>query len=116
MGSYRVLIVDDEETVRQFYMYLCLSNYGHSCETAKDGIEALEKIKKNSFDSAVIDIVMPHMDGITLTKELVKLYPNLPVMIMTGHADEHSAGSAHCCRSSGIYKKAIFHRRIHHSF
>src|SRR4030042_6011862 len=93
MGSYRVLIVDDQEIVRNFVCSL-LSNYGHSCETAKDGIDALEIIKKNSFDSALIDIVMPLMDGITLTTELLKLYPNLPVMIMTGHADEHSAESA----------------------
>ena len=104
MGSYRVLIVDDEEIGKQFYVSL-FSKYGHSCETAKDGIEALEKIKKNSFDSAVIDIVMPLMDGITLTKELLKLYPNLPVMIMTGHADEHSAGSAIAAGAREFIKK-----------
>ena len=37
---------------------------------------------------------MPLMDGITLAKELLKLHPKFPVMIMTGHADEHSAASA----------------------
>ena len=88
--SYKILIVDDEESISKFMVSL-FSKYGHSCETAKDGIEALEIIKKNCFDSAVIDIVMPHMDGITLTRELANLYPNLPIMIMTGHADEHSA-------------------------
>ncbi len=93
MGSYRVLIVDDEEQVRNFIVSL-LSKYGHSCETAKDGAEALEIIKKSSFDSAVIDIVIPGMDGVTLTRELVNLYPRLPIMIMTGHSDEHSVGSA----------------------
>ena len=72
--SYRILIVDDEEPASNFIVSL-FSKYGHSCETAKDGIEALEKIKKNAFDSAVIDVVMPLMDGITLTKELLKLYP-----------------------------------------
>jgi CheY-like chemotaxis protein len=86
MCPHRVLIVDDEEMVRNLVCSL-LSKYGHSCETAKDGVEALEKLKKNSFDSAVIDIVVPLMDGITLTKELLKLNPKFPVMIMTGHAD-----------------------------
>jgi len=104
MGSYRVLIVDDEEQVRNLIVSL-FSNYGHSCETAKDGIEALEIIKKNSFDSALIDIVMPLMDGITLTTELLKLYPNLPVMIMTGHADEHSAESAIAAGAREFIKK-----------
>jgi diguanylate cyclase (GGDEF)-like protein len=82
-----------------------LSNYGHSCETAKDGIEALEIIKKNAFDSAVIDIVIPLMDGITLTKELINLHPSLPVMIMTGHADEHSAESAIAAGAREFIKK-----------
>ncbi len=91
--SHKILIVDDEEMARNFLVSL-LSKCGHECETAKDGIEALEKIKKSSFDSAVIDVVMPLIDGITLTKELVKLYPDLPIMIMTGHVHEHSAKSA----------------------
>ena len=102
--SYKILIVDDEEPVSNFMVSL-FSKYGHSCETAKDGIEALEIIKKNSFDSAVIDIVMPFMDGITLTRELVNLYPNLPVMIMTGHADEHSAESAIATGAREFIKK-----------
>ena len=102
--SYKILIVDDEEQVRNFIVSL-FSKYGHSCETAKDGIEALEIIKKNSFNSAVIDIVMPVMDGITLTRELVNLYPSLPVMIMTGHADEHSAGSAMAAGAREFIKK-----------
>jgi diguanylate cyclase (GGDEF)-like protein len=82
-----------------------LSNYGHTCETAKDGIEALGKMKENSFDSAVIDVVMPLMDGITLTRELVNLYPSFPVMIMTGHADQHSAGSAMAAGAREFIKK-----------
>ena len=104
MGSYRVLIVDDEEPVSNFIVSL-FSKYGHSCETAKDGIEALEKIKKNAYDSAVIDVVMPLMDGITLTKELLKLHPKFPVMIMTGHADEHSAASAIVAGAREFIKK-----------
>ena len=102
--SHRILIVDDEEPVSNLIVSL-FSKYGHSCETAKDGIEALEKIKKNAFDSAVIDVVMPLMDGITLTKELLKLCPSLPVMIMTGHTDEHSSGSAMAAGAREFIKK-----------
>jgi two-component system cell cycle response regulator len=106
MGSsnLKILIVDDEEMMRSFLVSL-LSKCGHECETAKDGIEALEKIKKNSFDSAVIDVVMPLMDGITLTQELLRLYPNFPVMIMTGHADDHSAESAIAAGAREFIKK-----------
>ena len=93
MSSFKVLIVDDEEMLRNFLCSL-LRRYGHRCEVAKSGIEALEKIKSGSFDAAIIDIVMPHMDGVTLTEELLRLYSNLPIMLVTGHAQEHSAESA----------------------
>ena len=102
--NLKILIVDDEEMVRNLLVSL-LSKRGHKCETAKDGIEAFEKIKKSSFDSAVIDVVMPLMDGITLTKELLRLYPNLPVMIMTGHSDEHFAESAIAAGAREFIKK-----------
>jgi DNA-binding NtrC family response regulator len=104
MGFYRILIVDDEEIVRNFLVSV-FSKHGHNCDTAKDVLEALEKIKKNSFDAVVADIVMPQMDGIALTKELVKLYPDLPIMIMTGHADEHSSESAIAAGAREFIKK-----------
>ncbi len=103
-SSYKILIVDDKKSVSNLIVSL-FSKYGHSCETAKDGTEALEKIKKNVFDSAVVDIVMPHMNGITLTKELVNLHPDLPIMVMTGHADEHSAESAFAAGAREFIKK-----------
>src|SRR4030043_1097315 len=102
--NLKILIIDDKEMMSSFVVSL-LSQHGHQCETAKNGIEALEKIKKNSFDAAVIDIVMPLMDGITLTKELLRLYPKFPVMIMTGHAEEHSAGSAIVAGAREFIKK-----------
>jgi len=102
--SYKVLVVDDEEGIRNLLVSL-FSKCGHHCETAKDGAEALEKIRRNSIDAAVIDIVMPQMDGITLTKELLKLRPDLPVMIMTGHAHENSAESAIAAGAREFIKK-----------
>ena len=109
MGPFnlKILIVDDEEMMCSFLVSL-LSKRGHECQTAKDGIEALEKIKKGSFDSAVMDVVMPLMDGITLTREALKLYPNLPIMIMTGHADDHSAETAIAAGAREFIRKPFF--------
>jgi DNA-binding NtrC family response regulator len=104
MDSYRVLIVDDEEMLRNLLVSV-LSKQGQNCQTAKDGLEALEKIKNDSFDAVVTDIVMPHMDGITLTKEMVKLYPDLPILIITGHAEEYSAKSAIAAGAREFIKK-----------
>jgi diguanylate cyclase (GGDEF)-like protein len=105
--NLKILIVDDEKTMSSLLVSL-LSKQGHECQTAKDGIEALEKIKKVSFDAAVIDVVMPLMDGITLTGELLKLYPNLPIMIMSGHADDHSAETAIAAGAREFIKKPFF--------
>jgi diguanylate cyclase (GGDEF)-like protein len=104
--NLRILIVDDEEEVRNFIVSL-LSKRGHECDTAKDGIEALEKNKKNPFNAAVIDVVLPLMNGIDLTKELLRLNPNLPIMIMTGHAEEHSAVSAIAAGAREFIRKAF---------
>jgi len=90
---YKILVVDDEEPMRKLIVSL-LSPKGHQCVTANDGREALDKIMETKFDALITDIVMPEMDGITLTEELSKHYQNLPVMVMTGYTEEYSAETA----------------------
>jgi CheY-like chemotaxis protein len=85
---YRVLVVDDEEPIRKLVAAL-LSSQGHQCATAGSGAEALGKINRTRFDAAISDIVMPEMNGIALTKELLSLYPGMPIMIMTGYSKEY---------------------------
>ena len=84
-GTYRVLIVDDDEMVRKLISTL-LSKKGHLCEQARDGLDALAKSSQNEYDAVITDVVMPNMDGILLTRELLKKYPALPVMVMTGYS------------------------------
>ncbi len=90
---YKVLVVNDQEQLRKIVVAF-LSRQGHQSETAANGIEALNKIQKDKFDAVITDIVMPKMDGITLTKELLHLYPHLPIMVMTGHSREFPTKSA----------------------
>ena len=92
-SRYKVLVVDDREALREMVV-IFLSRQGHQCITAGNGIEALSKIHKNKVDAVVTDIVMSGMDGITLTKELLTIYPRLPIMVMTGYSKEHPAESA----------------------
>ena len=82
---YRVLIVDDDGMIRNLISTI-LSTKRHLLEQASSGKEALEKAIQGKFDAAVVDVVMPGMDGITLTRELLKRLPDLPVMIMTGYS------------------------------
>lgn len=92
-SKYTILVVDDKELLRSL-IDTFLSKLGHSCITAIDGVDALEKMKGNKIDAVVTDIRMPNMDGITLTSEISIQYPGIPVMIMTAFDEGHTAGLA----------------------
>ena len=92
-SNYTILVVDDEELIRRLIVTF-LSQLGHSCITATDGVDALEKMDGNKMDAVITDIKMPKMDGIILTREISTKYPGLPVMVMTAFDEEYSAGVA----------------------
>jgi CheY-like chemotaxis protein len=78
---------------------------GHSCLTATDGVDALDKIKGNKIDAVITDIKMPKMDGITLTSEILTQYPDLPILVMTAFGEEYSAGIAISAGAREFIKK-----------
>jgi DNA-binding NtrC family response regulator len=91
--SYRVLVVDDEEAVREMVITL-LFKRGHACREAASAVEGLLIMQTNSFNAVISDILMPQLDGIGFTKEILKRYHRFPVMLMTGHAEIFSAQEA----------------------
>ncbi len=91
--KYTFLVVDDEELIR-YLVASYLSKLGHSCFTATDGVDALEKMKKNKIDAVITDIRMDKMDGVTLITQISKKYPEVPIMVMTAFDKEHSEGTA----------------------
>jgi CheY-like chemotaxis protein len=115
-SKYTILVVDDEELLRNLIITF-LSKLGHSCVTAIDGVDALDKMKGNKIDAVVTDIKMPNMDGITLTSKISMQYPELPVMIMTAFEEEHTAGLAVCAGARDFIRKPFslneFSVRLH---
>ncbi len=83
----RVLVVEDEETVREF-VCRALTMHGHSVLTAHDGAEAVQLLEAHHFDLLVSDIVMPMMDGISLALKVRASRPHVPIILMTGYANE----------------------------
>lgn len=65
----KILIVDDEDRNLKLISAI-VENYGYDYETAKNGIEALEKTKTFSPDLIFLDIIMPAMDGYEVCKKL----------------------------------------------
>ena len=115
-SKYTILVVDDEERLRNLIVTF-LSNLGHSCVTAIDGVDALDKMKGNKIDAGVTDRKMPNMDGITLAAKISIHYPELPVMIMTAFEEDHVAGIAISVGARDFIKKPFsfneFSIRLH---
>ncbi|HKZ39683.1 MAG TPA: response regulator [Candidatus Hodarchaeales archaeon] len=80
----KILLVDDDSKILLLEKTI-LTQSGFSVETASNGLEALEKLKKGSFDGIVLDILMPHMNGYETAKEIKKLenHKGTPIVMVT---------------------------------
>ena len=83
-SKIKLLFVDDEEGFR-FFFREGLMNEALEIETASDGIEALKKLKTFPADIVVTDVKMPNMDGLLLLEEIRMRYPDIFVVMVTGH-------------------------------
>jgi len=81
----KILIADDEEGLR-LSMAGIMEFEGHDVVTASDGREAIEQVRKGSFDIAFLDIRMPGINGVDTFREVKKLSPETVVVMMTGYA------------------------------
>ena len=88
-----ILIVDDEPSILQSLSGL-LSDEGFEVMTAANGYEALQKIETEAPDLVLLDIWMPGLDGIETLKEIKTSYPNVQVIIITGHGTIETAVQA----------------------
>jgi CheY-like chemotaxis protein len=91
----RILIAEDEAPVRTL-VARAMAEDGHVVVSTADGAEAFDALRREdgAFDLLLTDIQMPVMDGIALALAVARDYPRLPVVLMTGYADqrERAAG------------------------
>ena len=85
-----ILVVDDEEEIREIIIEI-LEESGYNIDSAVDGIDALEKLKKNKYDMVLTDLMMPRLDGMELLKKMKDLYPDTAVIILTAYGTMESA-------------------------
>ena len=94
-----ILVVDDEPQVCEV-LADSLGSAGHMVDTAKDGLDAVEKMKDNKYTIVVTDMDMPRMDGMQLIKHIVENHSGTDIIAITGHimkykyTDVVSAGAA----------------------
>ena len=83
----RILVAEDDRAVQSF-VSRALTHKGHEVTAVDDGVQALERLRADSFDLLITDIVMPELDGIALALKVTKDYPDLPILLMTGYSAE----------------------------
>jgi CheY-like chemotaxis protein len=86
-GDEHVLVVDDEHAILSIRERLLLG-LGYKVTTFTSSIEALSSFREDPFqyDLLLTDMTMPKMDGKELTKKLLDVRPNMPVIMCTGHS------------------------------
>ncbi|MBI4379672.1 MAG: response regulator [candidate division NC10 bacterium] len=83
MTVVRILLVDDEEAIRRL-LARRLTRRGYAVTTATDGSQALAMLEQGAFDLAILDYMMPGMNGLELAAQCRLRYPDLKVLILTG--------------------------------
>jgi DNA-binding NtrC family response regulator len=86
----RILLVDDEEDLVEFLAHRLLKR-GFTVTATVSGQEALEVVKRQTFDVAILDQKMPGMDGIELLEKVKEIQPFLEVIMLTGHGSIDTA-------------------------
>jgi two-component system, NtrC family, response regulator PilR len=88
-----ILVIDDEEIMREILETL-LAREGYEVRLAEHAAQGLELARTVPFDAAIVDMMMPGMDGIATLDELKKIDDDLPVLLITAFASVENAISA----------------------
>ena len=88
----RILVVEDEDNLRQLAVRV-LERQGHTVIAASDGVEGLTLARQNrgKLDLVFADVLMPRMDGIMMARNIREEFPDLPILITSGHVPQDSA-------------------------
>lgn len=86
MKSYNILVVDDEKEIADV-VEIYLLNQGYKVFKANNGLEGLKILKKEEIHLAIIDMMMPVMDGATMIMKLREKH-NFPVIILSAKSEE----------------------------
>jgi len=88
-GYEKILLVDDEVQITNMAKRL-LERSGYCVEEETNSVNALEKFKSHpyQYDIVITDMKMPKMNGANLSKELLRIRPDIPIILCTGFSDE----------------------------
>ncbi len=104
MKQERILVVDDEALVRET-IRVNLMEAGYDVVEARNGLEGVRQFQNGAIDLVISDLVMDEMDGLGVLKEVKKISPDTPVIIITGYPSQKIAKEALVLGASDIINK-----------
>lgn len=87
MEAYHILIVEDDREIREG-IEIYLKNQGYIVFQAADGVEGMERIEQEEIHLAIVDVMMPRMDGITMMMKLREKGYEFPVIMLSAKSEE----------------------------
>jgi DNA-binding NarL/FixJ family response regulator len=107
MKSFRILIADDHEIVRRGLRSLLQGHDGWEiCGEAVDGVEAVEKIGRLKPHLAIVDIRMPKLNGLEVTRQAMQREPRMAVLVLTIDESEYAFREALKSGAKGFLRKS----------
>ena len=108
-----ILLIDDKQPILDFITPLLIER-GHIVETASNGLDAFEKAQQKSFDLYIIDHLMPLMNGLQLSKNLLNtpFTSNTPIIFMTTQNTEEVTALTRTLSFKAIIAKPIEEKRL----
>jgi len=83
----KILIADDNEDLLETFAMI-FTRRGFFVETARNGLSAVDKFKKHRYDVALMDIIMPGINGVEASRKIKEINPEATIILMTGYSDE----------------------------
>ena len=114
MSQESILVVDDEEVMRDVLGSL-LSQAGYEVSLAADGPGGLALARKGSYAAALVDMMLPEMDGMAVLEELKKVDPELVVLMITAYASVETAIAAMRRGAFDYVAKPFKHEELLHA-
>lgn len=98
-----ILIAEDEKNMQDIIVEY-MKRSGHSCVTADDGADAVTILKNNPVDLAILDVMMPHLDGFSVCR-IAREMNNLPIIFLTAKEDENDKLKGYDCGADDYMTK-----------
>ncbi|WP_304511705.1 response regulator, partial [Desulfobacula sp.] len=107
-GTEQILLVDDENAIIAIEKQI-LERLGYQVTSRTSSLEALEAFRANpdNFDMVITDLAMPNMPGDKLSAELIKIRPDIPILLCTGFSETMSEERAASLGIKGFILKPI---------